>query len=76
MRISAPVTIGRATSDWATGEEEEAWLRGHVWIFAVVVCEDYARDEVEVFIDFLGSQTSAISIERRGTATEMSCGNT
>ena len=34
------------------------------------------NDEVEVFIDFLGSQTSAISIERRGTATEMSCGNT
>ena len=54
-----------------------AWLRDHVWNFAVVVCEDYARDEVEVFIDFLGSQTSAIkSIVTRGTATEMSCGNT
>ena len=76
MRMPAPVTIGRATSDWATGEEEEAWSRGHVWIFAVVVCEDYARDEVEVFIDFLGSQTSATkSIEPRCTATETSRGN-
>ena len=36
MRMPAPVTIGRATSDWATGEEEEASLRGDVWIFKLV----------------------------------------
>ncbi|NDG62002.1 MAG: hypothetical protein EBY29_00840 [Planctomycetes bacterium] len=76
MRIPAPVIIEGPRSTRATGEGEGAWLRGHVWIFAVVVCEDDARDEVEVFIYFLGSQTSAIqSIATRGTATETSRGN-